>query len=61
MAKTEDFVLVCANAGVWFIGCFVRFFCYWVNERGDRVPDMPGNIRTMMETTGGTVEIDEYR
>jgi len=39
----------------------VRFFCYWVNESGDRVPDVPDDIRTMMEAMGGTVEIDEYR
>ncbi|WP_321915387.1 MULTISPECIES: DUF4279 domain-containing protein [unclassified Paraburkholderia] len=39
----------------------MRFFCYWDNESGDRVPDVPGDIRVMMETMGGTVEIDEYR
>jgi hypothetical protein len=39
----------------------VRFFCYWVNESGDRVPDVPADIRAMMEAMGGTVEIDEYR
>ncbi|WP_321956095.1 DUF4279 domain-containing protein [Paraburkholderia bannensis] len=39
----------------------MRFFCYWSNERGDRVPDVPDDIRAMMESMGGTVEIDEYR
>lgn len=39
----------------------MRFFCYWDNETGDRVPDVPDNIRAMMEAMGGTVEIDEYR
>jgi hypothetical protein len=39
----------------------MRFFCYWDNESGDRVPDIPDDIRTMMEALGGTVEIDEYR
>jgi hypothetical protein len=42
-------------------GAKVRFFCYWVNESGDRVPDVPADIRAMMEAMGGTVEIDEYR
>lgn len=38
----------------------MRFFCYWDNESGDRVPDVPDDIRTMMESLGGSVEIDEY-
>lgn len=39
----------------------MRFFCYWENEAGDRVPDVPDDVRTMMEEMGGTIEIDEYR
>lgn len=39
----------------------MRFFCYWVNESGDRVPDVPDDIRAMTEAMGGTIEIDEYR
>jgi hypothetical protein len=39
----------------------MRFFCYWRNESGDRVPDVPGDVREMMEALGGTIEIDEYR
>jgi hypothetical protein len=39
----------------------MRFFCFWVNVSGDRVPDIPEPIRTMMEDMGGTIEIDEYR
>lgn len=42
-------------------GVEMRFFCYWDNETGDRVPDVPDDIRTMMESLGGIVEIDEYR
>jgi hypothetical protein len=39
----------------------MRFFCYWDNETGDRAPDVPDDIRAMMEALGGTIEIDEYR
>jgi len=39
----------------------MRFFCYWDNEHGDRVPDVPADVRAMVESMGGTVEIDEYR
>lgn len=39
----------------------MRFFCYWDNEAGNRVPDVPDDIRSMMEAMGGTVEVDEYR
>ncbi|WP_322030016.1 DUF4279 domain-containing protein [Paraburkholderia sp. J76] len=42
-------------------GAHMRFFCFWDNEAGDRVPDVPDDIRAMMESMGGTVEIDEYR
>jgi Domain of unknown function (DUF4279) len=42
-------------------GVKVRFWCYWMNETGDRVPDVPDDIRAMMEALGGTIEIDEYR
>ncbi|KXV10071.1 hypothetical protein CR51_09155 [Caballeronia megalochromosomata] len=42
-------------------GVKVRFWCYWDNESGDRVPDVPDDIRTTMESLGGTIEIDEYR
>ncbi|MCE4541986.1 MULTISPECIES: DUF4279 domain-containing protein [Caballeronia] len=42
-------------------GVEVRFWCYWNNESGNREPDVPDDIRTMMESLGGTVEIDEYR
>ncbi|HEX3636468.1 MAG TPA: DUF4279 domain-containing protein [Paraburkholderia sp.] len=39
----------------------MRFFCYWDNRTGDRVPDVPEDIRAMMEFLGGVIEIDEYR
>jgi len=43
------------------IGAKMRFVCFWVNESGDRVPDIPDDIRVMMEALGGIIEIDEYR
>ena len=39
----------------------MRFFCYWDNESGTRIPGIPDDIRAMMESMGGTIEIDEYR
>ena len=42
-------------------GVKARFWCYWDNETGDRVPDVPEDIRALIESLGGTVEIDEYR
>jgi hypothetical protein len=42
-------------------GARMRFFCYWNNGSGDRLPDVPDDIRAMMEAMGGTIEIDEYR
>ena len=42
-------------------GAKVALWCYWMNERGNRVPDVPDDIRAMIEAMGGTVEIDEYR
>lgn len=39
----------------------MRFFCYWDNESGDRVPDVPEDIRRLCELLGGKIEIDEYR
>ncbi|CAL8477991.1 MULTISPECIES: DUF4279 domain-containing protein [Caballeronia] len=49
------------KAHIESVGAKMRFFCYWVNEAGDRVPDVPDDIRTIMESLGGTIEIDEYR
>ncbi len=42
-------------------GARVRFFCYWANYTGDRVPDVPNDVRALMESLGGVVDIDEYR
>lgn len=42
-------------------GVKARFWCYWDNETGDRVPDVPDDIRAMMDALGGTIEIDEYK
>ncbi|WP_158902593.1 DUF4279 domain-containing protein [Burkholderia sp. L27(2015)] len=38
-----------------------RFWCYWRNATGDRVPDVPDDIRAILELLGGVIEIDEYR
>ncbi|WP_250499163.1 DUF4279 domain-containing protein [Caballeronia sp. GAWG1-5s-s] len=42
-------------------GAKMRFFCFWVNESGDRIPDVPADIQSMMDALGGTIEIDEYQ
>ncbi|HDR8968921.1 TPA: DUF4279 domain-containing protein [Burkholderia vietnamiensis] len=42
-------------------GARVRIRCYWDNESGERVPDVPDDIRALVESIGGVVEIDEYR
>jgi hypothetical protein len=42
-------------------GVKARFWCYWDNEAGNRIPDVPEDIRAMMESLGGSIEIDEYR
>jgi hypothetical protein len=39
----------------------MRFFCYWNNASGDRIPDIPADIRALMDDMGSTVDIDEYR
>jgi Domain of unknown function (DUF4279) len=42
-------------------GVKMSLWCYWDNETGDRIPDVPDDIRAMMESLGGVIEIDEYR
>ncbi|RQV26747.1 DUF4279 domain-containing protein [Burkholderia cenocepacia] len=42
-------------------GARVRLRCYWDNESGKRVPDVPDDIRALVESLGGEVEVDEYR
>lgn len=42
-------------------GVKMSLWCYWDNQSSDRVPDVPDDIRTMMESMGGIIEIDEYR
>jgi hypothetical protein len=42
-------------------GIEMSIWCYWNNESGDRIPDIPGDIRATMDSMGGTIEIDEYR
>lgn len=49
------------KARIESVGARMRFFCYWVNESGDRVPAVPTDIAAMLEAMGCTVEIDEYR
>ena len=41
-------------------GAKVRLSCFWFNLSGNRVPDVPDDIRSVMESMGGTIEIDEY-
>ncbi|PXW28121.1 DUF4279 domain-containing protein [Paraburkholderia caballeronis] len=42
-------------------GAKLALWCYWMNDAGDRVPDVPSDIRAMIEMMGGTIEIDEYK
>lgn len=42
-------------------GARMRFFCYWDNETGSRVPYVSDATRRLIESLGGVVEIDEYR
>jgi hypothetical protein len=42
-------------------GANLALWCYWDNASGDRVPDVPADIRAMMDEMGGTIEIDEYK
>jgi hypothetical protein len=46
------------NGDVWFDGDDIEGFN---NRLGDRVPDVSADIRALMESMGGAVEIDEYR
>jgi hypothetical protein len=39
----------------------MRFFCYWDNYEGNRVPVIPIDIREMAEAMGVEIDIDEYR
>jgi len=41
-------------------GIKMSFWCDWDNETGDRVADGRDDIRAMMESLGGVIEIDEY-
>ena len=38
-----------------------RFFCYWANYEGNRVPDVPADIRAIADSMGIEIDIDEYR
>lgn len=42
-------------------GAKVRLSCFWFNPSGNRIPDVPDDIRAMMDALQGTIEIDEYR
>lgn len=42
-------------------GATVALWCYWFNEPGHGVPDVPDDIRAMMGALGGTIELDEYQ
>jgi hypothetical protein len=39
----------------------MALWCYWMNDAGNRMPDVPTEFRAMIETMGGRIEIDEYR
>ena len=41
-------------------GATMRFFCYWSNYTGDRVPVIDPALRDAIESSGATIEIDEY-
>jgi hypothetical protein len=41
-------------------GAMMRFLCYWDNYSGNRVPDIPNDIRDLVSSFGGAIEIDEY-
>ncbi|WP_175047713.1 DUF4279 domain-containing protein [Burkholderia lata] len=41
-------------------GAMVRFFCFWVNEDGNRPPKIPGDIVEMCNSQGIEIDIDEY-
>jgi len=38
-----------------------RFFCYWRNENGDRIPDIPGSVKILADNINCEIDIDEYR
>lgn len=43
------------------IGAKVRLSCFWFNPSGNRIPDVPDDIRAMMDALDATIDIDEYR
>ena len=42
-------------------GAKMRFFCYWLNDKEDRTPEIAEDIRELMSSLGGTIDIDGYR
>jgi len=44
-----------------YFGARMRLLCYWDNEAGDRVPDVPQDICRLCESQGINIDIDEYR
>lgn len=38
----------------------MRFLCYWANYSGDRQPAIDPELRILIESSGGIIEIDEY-
>lgn len=41
-------------------GSTMRFFCYWENYSGNRIPEISTEINEMVTAQGGVIEIDEY-
>jgi hypothetical protein len=38
----------------------MRLFCFWSNYAGDRVPVIDTALKSVIESSGATIEIDEY-
>lgn len=38
----------------------MRFFCYWVSENGTRLPEIDFELRSLIEASGASLEIDQY-
>jgi hypothetical protein len=41
-------------------GVRMRFLCFWSNYSGDRTPIIEPDLRDIIESSGATIEIDEY-
>lgn len=39
---------------------WMRVFCYWLNDTGARIPTIDPQLREVIESSGGFIEVDEY-